>query len=266
MAAKVDLYNSSYGNYELPVYREIRTETYGKDFGQTSWVTTEESAEIPLLLELGPNSRVLEIGSGSGGYALHLAEGIGCRIVGVDVNKEGIRNARELTRSRNLTDKAIFELSDPSQRFSFDDETFDAAFSNDVFCHIPGRPRLLRELFRVLKPSGRLIFSDALVVGGPISSEEVATRTSIGFYELFPQGENEKLIQQAGLQLLQSVDTTENAAGIAKRRYDARARRTVALLAVEGEANFTGLQRFLLCVHTLTSERRLLRFLYLARK
>jgi hypothetical protein len=74
------------------------------------------------------------------------------------------------------------------------------------------------------------------------------------------------LIQQAGLQLLQSVDTTENAAGIAKRRYDARARRTVALLAVEGEANFTGLQRFLLCVHTLTSERRLLRFLYLARK
>jgi ubiquinone/menaquinone biosynthesis C-methylase UbiE len=167
MAAKVDLYNSSHGNYELPVYREIRTETYGKDFGQTSWVTTEESAEIPLLLELGPNSRVLEIGSGSGGYALHLAEGIGCRIVGVDVNKEGIRNARELTRSRNLTDKAIFELSDASQRFSFDDETFDAAFSNDVFCHIPGRPRLLRELFRVLKPSGRLIFSDALVSAAP---------------------------------------------------------------------------------------------------
>jgi ubiquinone/menaquinone biosynthesis C-methylase UbiE len=266
MAAKVDLYNSSYGNYELAVYREVRTETYGKDFGQTSWVTTEESCEIPRLLELSRGSYVLEVGSGSGGYALHLAETVGCRVLGVDVNKEGIRNARELARSRNLTDKASFEESDASQRFSFGDETFDAAFSNDVFCHIPGRPHVLRELFRVLKPGGRMIFSDALVVGGPISNEEVATRTSIGYYELFPQGENKKLIEQAGFQLLQSVDTTENAARIAKRRYDARARRTVALLAVEGEANFAGVQRFLSCVHTLTSERRLLRFLYLARK
>jgi hypothetical protein len=37
MAAKVDLYNSSYGNYALDAYSEIRVETYGEDFGQTSW-------------------------------------------------------------------------------------------------------------------------------------------------------------------------------------------------------------------------------------
>ena len=38
MAAKVDLYNASYSNYELAVYRDVRIETYGEDFGQTSWV------------------------------------------------------------------------------------------------------------------------------------------------------------------------------------------------------------------------------------
>ena len=40
MAAKVDLYNSSYSNYALSAYSEIRVDTYGEDYGQTSWVTT----------------------------------------------------------------------------------------------------------------------------------------------------------------------------------------------------------------------------------
>ena len=81
MAPNVDLYINAYGNYDSAAYREVRIETYGEDFGQTSWVTTEESAEIPQLLALDRDSYVLEIGCGSGGYALHLAEKIGWRIL-----------------------------------------------------------------------------------------------------------------------------------------------------------------------------------------
>jgi cyclopropane fatty-acyl-phospholipid synthase-like methyltransferase len=74
VSPKVDLYDSAYGNYVSDTYRQVRIETYGEDLGQTSWVTTEESNEIPHLLDLRPNSSVLEVGCGSGGYALHLAE------------------------------------------------------------------------------------------------------------------------------------------------------------------------------------------------
>ena len=56
---KVDLYDNAYGNYESDTYRQVRIETYGEDFGQTSWVTTEESKEIPKLLDLRLNSSVL---------------------------------------------------------------------------------------------------------------------------------------------------------------------------------------------------------------
>ena len=91
MSAKVDLYNSAYGNYGLDAYRQVRLETYGEDLGQTSWVTTKESNEIPKLLELTPASHVLEIGCGSGRYALRVAARVGCRITGVDVNSHGIR-------------------------------------------------------------------------------------------------------------------------------------------------------------------------------
>ena len=261
-----DLYNNAYRNYASDPYRQVRMETYGRDFGQTSWVTTEEAQEIPQLLTLKRDSFVLEIGCGSGGYALHLAEKLGCQIVGLDINEPGIRSAKELAQSTALGSRARFEQCDVSKNLPFDGETFDAVFSNDVLCHVPGRLDVLVEMFRVLKPGGRMLFSDALVIGGMISAEEIATRSSIGLYFYSPPGANERLMQQAGFFRIHTTDTTGNATRIAKKWHDAREKRKEKLVAVEGNANFDGLQRFLDCVHTLTSERRLLRYLYFASK
>ena len=266
MSQKVDLYDTAYGNYESHTYRQVRIETYGEDLGQTSWVTTEESKEIPRLLDLRPNSSVLELGCGSGGYALHLAEKVGCRLVGLDINAPGVRNANQLALARGLASQARFEQCDVSDNLPFDDNAFDAVFSNDVLCHIPGRPKVLGEMFRVLKPGGRMLFSDALVVGGMVSHEEIATRSSIGFYVYSPSGENERLIERAGFRQIRATDTTESAARIAKQWHQAREGRKQELVATEGNINFEGLQRFLSCVHILTSEKRLLRYLYFASK
>jgi SAM-dependent methyltransferase len=261
-----DLYNHAYGNYASEPYRQVRSETYGQDFGQTSWVTTEESQEIPQLLGLHPESSVLEIGCGSGGYALYLAESLGCQIVGLDINEPGIRSARELASTSGLASRARFEPCDVSKNLPFGDQTFDAVFSNDVLCHVPGRLDLLAEIFRVLKPAGRMLFSDALVIGGMISAEEIATRSSIGFYFYSPPDENARLLQQAGFPQVRTTDTTESAVRISKKWHDAREKRKDELVAAEGTANFNGLQRFLTCVHTLNSERRLLRYVYWATK
>jgi SAM-dependent methyltransferase len=266
MPPKFDLYNNSYGNYESDAYRDVRIETYGEDFGQTSWVTTKESAEIPQLLGLSRDSYVLEVGCGSGGYALHLAEKIGCRIVGLDINESGVRNANQFAQASGLASQASFQQADASKNLPFDEETFDAAFSNDVMCHLPGRLGVLAEIFRVLKPNGRFLFTDALVIAGLISAEEIATRSSIGFYEYSPPGVNERLMDQVGFSGIRAIDTTENAARISRRWHDAREKRKPALVAAEGAANFDGLQRFLSCVHILTSEKRLLRYLYFATK
>jgi hypothetical protein len=53
---------------------------------------------------------------------------------------------------------------------------------------------------------------------------------------------------------------------VSARWRDARARRREALVAIEGEGAFEGLQRFLDAVCTLSRERRLSRFAYLALK
>ena len=266
MAQKVDLYDNAYGNYESDGYRLVRIETYGQDLGQTSWVTTEESNKIPDLLGLRRDSSVLEIGCGAGGYALYLAEKVGCRLVGVDINTAGVRNANQLALARGLAARAHFEQCDVSKTLPFEDKTFVAVFSNDVLCHIPGRPEVLREIFRVLRPGGRMLFSDALVVGGLVSHDEIATRSSIGYYVYSPPGENERLMAQAGFGQIRVTDTTDGAARIAQRWHDAREKRKEELVAAEGDINFEGLQRFLSCAQRLMSERRLLRYLYVASK
>ncbi len=266
MPAKVDLYNTSYGNPSADVYGEVRVETYGEDFGQTSWMTLDEFDEIPVRLGLDPSSSVLEIGSGAGGCALHLAATVGCHVTGLDMNEGGVRNANELARARGLESRARFQNCDVSRGIPFDVNDFDAIYSNDAVCHIPNRLGLLLDARRVMKPGGRFLFSDAVVITGQVTNEELTTRSSIGHYVFAQPGENERFIRDSGFKLLRADDTTESTAAIAKLWHDARAKRETALTSIEGESNFAGLQKFLLCTHTLAAEGRLSRFLYLAQK
>lgn len=264
MSDRVDLYNTSYGNAERDVYSEIRRETYGTDLGLTSWVSAQELEEIPRFLQIDSESDVLEIGSGAGGCALHFAAQIGCRIIGMDVNAHGVRAGTQAARAQNLAERVRFLEHDAASTLPFPDRTFDAVYSNDAFCHIPNRLGLLRGCRRVLKPGARLLFSDALVVSGAITNAELAIRSSIGYYLFMPPGENERLLREAGFTLVNALDTTESAARISEKWRDARAKRRSELSKIEDETNFEGLQKFLSCVHSLTAERRLARFLYVA--
>jgi hypothetical protein len=42
MSNQVDLYNSTYGNFQEQVLATVRREAFGEDIGQNSWITTDE--------------------------------------------------------------------------------------------------------------------------------------------------------------------------------------------------------------------------------
>jgi hypothetical protein len=112
----------------------------------------------------------------------------------------------------------------------------------------------------------RGVRDDALIISGVISHIDLATRSSIGPCFFSPPGEDERLLTLAGFTILSVSDTSEQAAAIAKRWHDARERKCGQLTALEGPDRYKGLQRFLACVDLLTSERRLVRNVYLAEK
>jgi SAM-dependent methyltransferase len=266
MASDVDLYDTHYAHLAAVAQTDVRRETYDEDLGQSSWITLAEAREWFRVLRLDAESRVLEVGCGSGGITRRLAAEAGASAVGVDINPHGIEAATASALREGLSSRVSFQVVDASQRLPFADASFDAIFSNDAINHLPRRVELFVDWHRVLKPGGRLLFTDPIVVTGPVTSEEIRIRSSIGFYLFLPAGCNERLLERAGFVLQEVYDVTDAEASVSARWRDARARRRDALAAIEGEEGFEGLQRFLDAVCTLSRERRLSRFAYLAYK
>lgn len=266
MSQKFDLFDSTYSNFEMEVLARVRRKTFGEDFGQNSWTTAGEYRRWVRVLDLREGSEVLEVASGSGGPALFLAQSAGCRVRGVDINAHGVATANRRARGMGLDSRVLFVEADANERLPYPDGTFDAVLCIDSANHLPQRLQVLRDWHRVLRPGGKALFTDPVVVTGVVSNEELAARSSIGSFVFAPLGVNERLIAEAGFALLQLEDVTENAAIVSKRWHDARAEDRAALIRIEGDERYEGLQRFFEVVHRLTSERRLSRFGYVLQK
>jgi cyclopropane fatty-acyl-phospholipid synthase-like methyltransferase len=266
MPKNVDLYDGHYGHLTADPQVEVRRETYDEDVGQASWLTMAEAREFFRALELAPGKTALEVACGSGGISCRMATETGATCIGIDINEHGIEAAQRMAREQSLTSQVTFRLTDAGHRLPFLDESFDAVFCNDSINHIPGRLDLFRDWHRVLRPGGRLLYTDPIVVTGPLTGEEIRARSSIGFFLFTPVGYNEALLAESGFIVLETRDLTEAVAAVADRWRQARAGRREALQKLEGEEGFAGVQRFLEAAHTLARERRLSRFMYLATK
>jgi 2-polyprenyl-3-methyl-5-hydroxy-6-metoxy-1,4-benzoquinol methylase len=259
-------YNLNYGNFEADVYAEIRRAAYGEDIGQNSWHTADELDRFLTWLELSSGQRLLDVACGAGGPALRIASATGCSVAGVDVHEQAVRTAQERAKERGLAERAAFRAADANRPLPFSDASFDAITCIDALNHFPDRLRMLTEWVRLLKPGGRVLFTDPIIVTGPLANSEIALRTSAGFYLVVPRGYDELVIAESGLQLLLAQDVTANMARLAEARRAARAARSDALCEIEGQGSYEDEQEFLTVTARLAREGRLSRFVFVAKR
>lgn len=264
MDEDVGLYDATYGRFHVDVREQVRRETWGEDLGQTSWLTADEYRTFLGWLEIGPDDRVLDVACGSGGPALFLSEMLGAAVTGVDVNPAGIATAERLAEERGLTDRARFLEADASRRLSFDDGAFDAVVCMDAINHLLDRAAVFEDWHRLLRPGGRLLFTDPILVTGMLTDEEIAVRASIGRMAFSLPDVDERDLAAAGFRLLRHEDVTANMALVAGRWMESRVRHRDALVADEGKETFEGTQRFLSMAARLAAERRVSRHVFLA--
>jgi SAM-dependent methyltransferase len=190
----------------------------------------------------------------------------GCSIVGTDIHEKAITTATSIAAQRGLAERVQFRVADAAGPLPFSDVTFDAITCIDAINHFPDRPRVLAEWTRLLKPGGRLLFTDPTTVTGALTNGEIAVRSSAGFYLFVPHGYDERAITQCGLQLLVCENLTANMAKIAEARHAARASRSRILSEIEGQQAYDGQQDFLAVAARVAREGRLSRFVYVAQK
>jgi 2-polyprenyl-3-methyl-5-hydroxy-6-metoxy-1,4-benzoquinol methylase len=257
-------YDANYGNFQMALYEQVRRDAFGEDIGQNSWLTSSELDRFRGWLDLSAGKSLLDVACGAGGPALRIASLTGCSVTGIDVHEPAVAIASKLAAERGLDRSATFRTLDAGGQLPFSDDSFDAITCIDAINHFPDREQLVAEWARLLKPGGRLLFTDPIIVTGPLTNIEVAVRSSAGFYLLVPQGYDERIVEQCGLRIVTSENVTRNMAEIAERRRWARESKEAALREVEGDEAYEAQQEFLRVASRLAREGRLSRYVFVA--
>jgi phosphoethanolamine N-methyltransferase len=168
---------------------------FGPGYVSTGGHATTEDLCSRLGSVLRPGSRVLDVGSGIGGAAFHLARSYGAKVTGIDLAEEMVAIALERTKEEKMTDSVNFLLGDVLET-TFP-EPFDIVWSRDAFMHIPDKPRLFSRLYQLLAPGGRLIITDYARGKKPGKPEFEQYVQKTGYHVIEPR-EYGRLLEGAG--------------------------------------------------------------------
>jgi len=259
-------YDTVYREFDSPLQRELRRDAYGEDIGQHSWVTADELRADVARLKLSARSRLLDLGCGPGGPLTLLVQQAGCHGTGVEINADGLALARARAEAAGLIDRLELRQMDLNDAVALPDGAFDAVVSYDVVVHLSDRGSLFHQVSRVLERGGRFLFTDAGVLTGAISSDDVQARTLHGPMRFTAPGLNERLLQDAGFHLLETENRTASVWRNASGRLRARSARRDRLAEIEGAENFERHQHYLQCAAGLSQGGVLSRMMYLGER
>ena len=261
--ALADQYEAFYREFDSPLMRQLRREAYGEDIGQYSWVGADELRRDAQRLGLTPTSRLLDLGSGPCGPLTFLLATVGCAGVGLELSPAAIQVGYTRATALGVHDRFSAHAADLNEPLLSGLGTFDAVLAVDVVLHLRDRQALFREVTRVLRPGGRFLFTDAGILTGAVSNDEIHRRSMHGYTQFVPVGWNERLLAAVGLGVLETEDRTASVFRTATGRLAAFRNHRVELERLSGVAFFQRQEEYLTTVAELAQRGAVSRIMYL---
>jgi arsenite methyltransferase len=162
---------------------------------------TALTERLGAMLDLGPQTRVLDAAAGRGTSALTLAARFGCEVIGLDYSRRNIEAAKRDASARGLSRTVSFYCGDAEQ-LPFADGAFDAIVCECALCTFPNKQSAAAEFARVLRPGGRFGLSDLTRRGAlPAELESLASWIAC-IADAPPLAEYTTLLAAAGLKMI----------------------------------------------------------------
>jgi cyclopropane fatty-acyl-phospholipid synthase-like methyltransferase len=172
---------------------------------------------LAALAGIGPGSRVADFCAGLAGPARYLAHRYGADVTGIELTPARVKGAAELTDLVGLQDK-VRVLEGDVMQVPLPDGSVDAVVSQEAFLHVPDKTRVLAEAFRILKPGGRLAFTD-WIAHRPLSAADAELMwQGMAVTDLYDPRSYAALIERAGFTVTSVEDLTADWADILKQR------------------------------------------------
>jgi sarcosine/dimethylglycine N-methyltransferase len=161
---------------------------------------------------------VLDVCCGVGGPARYLAQNYRCRVIGLDLTASRVQSAQQFAQLVKLDHLVAFRQGNALD-MPFTDDMFDVVIGQEAWVHVPDKTRLIAECARVLKPGGRIAFTDMLQRGMLTSEEEARLRQHWGgFASLETTDGYRQLLGQVGCTISECEDLSDYWAEILQDR------------------------------------------------
>ena len=185
-------------------------------------------------------SRVADFCAGLAGPARYLAHRYGAIVTCIELNPNRAPGAADLTRRVGLGDRVRVVRADVMQ-VPLRDACMDAVVSQEALLHVPDKRVALSEAHRILRPGGRLAFTDWTVHRQLDAGDAEAMWRGIAAQALQSSASYREMLQDIGFRLVSEEDLTDQWGDILETRFAMYCRlreETVALGTPSGDDDF----------------------------
>jgi ubiquinone/menaquinone biosynthesis C-methylase UbiE len=184
------------------------TEDTLQNYDQDHFGGVAANDTLAALGNIDEGCHVLDVCCGMGGPSRYYAHNYGCRVTGVDLTGSRIEGATRLTAMAGLDDRVTFQCASALD-LPFDDRIFDVVIGQEAFCRVPDKDRLVSQCARVLKPGGRMVFTDILATRSTTDATRERLQREMTFIELGSQEAYRRRFERAGCAVTEVQDLSD---------------------------------------------------------